>query len=487
MARAEARRTRVRLLLWVCGLATAGALLLAPHSAAAKAGALDKDFGEAGRVVTKVATPMSGDPSGEESFYMAASPDGAIVVGREGELLRYVPSGQLDRGFGATGRIALGNPAGLPFEIADLDMDSHGRVVVVGTSTDPNARLESSEPDRAVHPRRLVTVARYNANGTLDASFGGDGVVVSAFEQPPPPGYNLASTGAFDVLVDGQNRVLLSGWALGEAGICKTLPSVHSHAFVARLTESGTVDPTFGGGDGIGATGLFEELYEMAIGPAGEIVLRGSDGMCGSTLGTIARLGPDGIPDEGFGVRYFEQDASLPHGRDYSLRSPRRIAVDGRGRILVLGLAIPSYLPGGRADYTGARLLRLNADGTPDPSFGRGGKVGLWLPGAGSSLSSLLAGPKGTVLLAGHVARGRGKRSWPPKRAFTAIRLAANGKLDRRFGNGGWTVTRFGRLSSVAHTAALVGTPGRLVVGGWAKGAPALGLGVALARYRLER
>src|SRR6185312_12779398 len=118
-------------------------------------GTLDATFGTGGKVTTDFG-------SAEQAFAVAVQPDGKIVVAGGGatgfELARYNADGSLDGTFGAGGKVTTRFGLGLPFTRAHaIVLQPDGKIVVAGTATSATA------PD--------FGLARYNPNGSLDASF----------------------------------------------------------------------------------------------------------------------------------------------------------------------------------------------------------------------------------------------------------------------------------------------------------------------------
>jgi len=126
-------------------------------------GALDPTFGAGGRVITDLS------PSSEIPFGVALQPDGKIVVvgiafnigENELAMIRYMPDGTLDHTFGTDGKVLLNSIVAVPHAVA---IQSDGRIVVAGVV------LTSGEgADFAVW--------RFEHDGTLDRSFGNAGRV----------------------------------------------------------------------------------------------------------------------------------------------------------------------------------------------------------------------------------------------------------------------------------------------------------------------
>ena len=194
-------------------LAAAVALLVAlvPGPVRAADGDLDPTFGDAGRVETTY-------PDGAAASGVAVQPDGAIVIaGWEGgrfSVARYLPGGTLDPDFGVGGLVTT--PLGAKGDSASaVALQPNGRIVATGTDGG----------------NRFVVI-RYLTDGTLDTSFGGDGIVRT------PRGAHF--WGGEDLAIQPNGKIVVVGTA-GESRV-KT-------AFaMARFRVNGTKDPNFGDG-----------------------------------------------------------------------------------------------------------------------------------------------------------------------------------------------------------------------------------------------
>ncbi len=129
-------------------------------------------------------------------------------------------------------------------------IDSQGRIVVVG-DTDSNSDF---------------ALARYNADGSLNSAFGGDGRVTTDF-----------SGGADDVTIDSQGRILASGYTHNG--------DFDRSAFaLARYNPNGSLDPSFGTAGKVTtdfAADTTDEASSVAIDSQGRIVAAG--GKCSAT------------------------------------------------------------------------------------------------------------------------------------------------------------------------------------------------------------
>ncbi|MGH9034891.1 MAG: hypothetical protein ACRD0O_03940, partial [Acidimicrobiia bacterium] len=245
-------------------LIAALALATATAPAGAGGGELDTGFGDAGRVVV---TPPP--DAGEWAAAHAVQPDGSVVVAgtaapaRSGYaflVLRVLPDGRLDPGFGSGGRVwtdlvTVGWPV--------LDGAVAGGVVSLGSSA---AYAVAVQPDGSIVVAGTTSsgastawaLIRYLPDGRLDDGFGSGGLVVTDFEATTD---DVAST--LVLLPDG--RIV----AAGRSG---------DRFALARYLPDGQLDPSFGTA-GLVTTGqgLVAGLAAR-LDPAGRIVLAGQGG-----------------------------------------------------------------------------------------------------------------------------------------------------------------------------------------------------------------
>ncbi len=202
-----------------------------------------------------------------------------------------------------------------------------------------------------------------NVDGSLDSSFGGDGVVFAGI-----PGNSLAGVG---VAVQVNGRPILAGY---DADV--------GQDFVARFLADGQPDPAFGT-NGVAYTGVqnIGRRVSVAIQPDGKIVLAGSDEALEEHF--LARFHPDGTLDSAFGTNGIARTGV--HG------STRRVGlvVQSDGRLVLSA-----------TDFFSEHFLaRFEQDGTLDIGFGVGGIARTGVLGLGGS--GLLIQPDGKLVLAG--------------------------------------------------------------------------------------
>jgi uncharacterized delta-60 repeat protein len=390
-------------------------------------GAVDPAFGGAGYVTTTLGThPTRGAATARA---ILAQPKRRIVVvgaarAKSGKAKRYEfalarhrSDGSLDGTFGARGRVVtdVGGAAGSFFgEANDAIPGPGGAIVVAGSRQSANGGFDG------------MVVARYRRDGSLDPSFGSDGVadVRSSFQAT---GTAVAPARGDKIVVAGSDRGGLA---------------------VARFNADGSLDTSFANDGelllGIGSRG--RPAIGVVVTPRGEIVAAEEDALIG--------IRPDGSLDASFG----QGGVSLvPVGEHGYLNGLVR-----RGsRLLAFG-----------ASSRRVALFRFGLDGSRDRSFGRNGVVITRAGPFGTVPQSATLGPNGKLLLAGSFHAPSPKPANPP---FGLLRFNRDGSLDRSFGDRGRVVSS---VHGIATAVAPFGRRGILEAG------RTFGGDVRLARFR---
>jgi uncharacterized delta-60 repeat protein len=291
-------------------------------------GTLDPSFDDDGKVTTNFTT------GGDGAYAVAIQQDGRIVAagyaadGGRFALARYKTDGSLDTTFDGDGMVTT------DFSVsADLAMgvaiQGDGRIVAAGYAFGST----------------VFALARYQTDGSLDATFDGDGKVTTDFTA------NLDI--AHSVAIQANGKLLAAGYADGGAKFA-----------LARYDIDGTLDTTFSG-DGKTTTPFSggATAYAIVVQPDGKIVAAGSahsTSSAGSTSFALARYTSGGILDTAF-----SGDGKLTTDYGPDRDQANGIALQGDGKLVVAGLA---------AD-TKFGLARYKADGTLDTSFSGDGKA----------------------------------------------------------------------------------------------------------------
>jgi uncharacterized delta-60 repeat protein len=306
-------------------------------------GSLDSTFGSGGRVVIAV-----GGFSDRAAQAVAVDAAGRIVLAGSAfgdsdfALVRLEADGSLDTSFGSGGEVIL--PFGGVCAATGVAIDSAGRIVVAGT----NNITGPISPDDALPD---FAVARLNADGSLDTSFGSGGKTTINLGGSTPSANN-----ATGVALDSSGRIVVFG---------TTDPEDGQDDFAAvRLRTDGSVDITFGTG-GVttlnfgtaGGRGTEDVPTSLAINSDGSIALAGYTGSAvgaGNVDFAVALLDPNGCPDPDFGLGG-KVTTHFPTGALTSIDRAAGVAFDQAGRLIVAG-TVDSSGPTG-SDFAVVRYL----------------------------------------------------------------------------------------------------------------------------------
>ena len=269
------------------------------------------------------------------------------------------------------------------------------------------------------------------ADGLPDATFGSEGTKVLSVG----PGDDQAQGVA--VLANG--RVVLAGRS--GTGTDRT------DAAVVRLMPDGQADPSFGkaGTVLLDFGGTLDQAAAVVALPDGSLLVAGESATGTGADFALARLKVDGTLDAAFG-NAGKAIVSFGSGADRA----HALAVQPDGAILAVGETLDSGL-------SRLAVLRLRSDGSPDTSFGIGGKS-IVPSTANASGVAIAVQPDGRIVLAGSIDDGVNAN-------FLVVRLTAAGLLDTTFGNNG--VVNVSPGSGDDHATSLALQPdGKIVVAG---------------------
>ena len=397
-------------------------------------GSLDGSFGAAG-----LATLTVFGPSYEHGAAVATQSDGKLVVagstnagGRDRNFLvaRYRPNGTLDTSFGDDGLVAT-DIASHSDDVANaVAIQANGKIVVAGRSN----------PDGLDD----LAIARYNADGSLDTSFDGDGVAIADL---------LGSDEADGVAIQADGKIVVAG---------ATFESATAQFLVARYNSSGTPDPSFAG-DGFavgGPGGSGEKAQAIAIQTDGKIVAAGTS----SGDFAVERYNPNGTPDAGFGGGDGVVTTSFDTG-GFSADEGRAMVLEASGQIVVAGKDQAQGNVG--SDFA---VARYNSDGSPDTSFDGDGRL-ITDFGSGKDLASGIA-----VEASGRISVVGETRSAGGFGDFALAVYAPSGALDSSFDGDGRLTVDFGATDDSANAIAL--QAGRIIAVGESNG------DIALSRHQ---
>jgi uncharacterized delta-60 repeat protein len=200
---------------------------------------------------------------------------------------------------------------------------------------------------------------------------------------------------------------------------------------ITRYSPGGTLDGTFGdGGVAFAGFGPPQRGYvsSIAVLPDGHVLAGGYRGsnLVGSSDYAVARFNPNGSLDGTFG-----SNGKVMIDIRSSLDGTGAMIAQADGRLLVVGSSDLPTKPSWPQDLS---AVRLNADGSLDPSFGAGGKVVLGLATPSRANAVALDGT-GRIVLGGTTGSSNTD--------FGVFRLTSTGTLDSTFGSGGFVSSDF--------------------------------------------
>jgi uncharacterized delta-60 repeat protein len=408
--------------------AVVAAAVAAPS--AAVPGQPDPGFGVGGTAVTEFPSSYSGARA------VTVQADGRVVAAgfahtdhsvlQDVALVRYDPGGTPDPTFGDGGRVRT-DFGGRFDEALAVAVQPDGRIVVAGSSGD------ATGTDMAV--------ARYTRDGSLDASFDGDGMALVDF------GGDSVARG---VALQRDGKVVVAGWAVQPAGT----GCCSADFALARLTPGGALDRSFGG-DGRVATDFLpgvengqDAAHAVLVRPDGRILAAGG---AGADFG-IARYRADGALDPAFGG-----DGRVSTDFVGDRDEARDLAVDSHGGVVAGGQSCQP--PGPSDEDCDFALARYRAGGQLDRRFGNHGRVRTDL---GAEVGE---GVRGVILQRdGRIVAG-GDTQGPGGSDVGLARYRHDGRLDPAFGSGGLVIASVSPVTDEVGGLAR-GPAGRLLVAG---------------------
>lgn len=388
-------------------------------------GEIDANFGSGGFTVTSLG------PEGVNARDLAIQSDGKVLLAalanaefRDFTLLRYDASGDLDAGFGADGMVQT-DFYGFSDDVTSILLQPDGKTILTGNST-------TSSGESA------VAIARYDSDGTLDASYSGSGL--ATFQVA---GVSLPVLSA-DLQADG-------GIVLGLVHV-RTNPLIKIDAAVTRFTALGEVDAEFGEA-GLAVTGfpgstMNFEPAKVVVQPDGKTLVAGTaHDISGQLTWHVVRYNTDGSLDatfaEGGIARDFIPGVFAAFVGDLVLQSD--------GGVVIAGVAFHTSGPR-------PTLVRLESDGTLDTSFGTAGVAQVDFGPVGLQVNDVALQSDGKLVITGQMSAAG--------QAILVMRFNADGSPDATFGSNGTVFTQVRNDLNVGNAVAIQ-SDGKIVVGGY--------------------
>jgi uncharacterized delta-60 repeat protein len=237
----------------------------------------------------------------------------------------------------------------------------------------------------------------------------------------------------------------------------------------------GSLDQTFGQSGRVMTdfSATTDIAYAVALQPDSKLVVAGTsyaNNDYSEEAFAVVRYNSNGTRDLSFGVNG-KVTTDFPN----LAAVPSTVIVQPDGKILVAGGAFPQFTFLG--DFA---MVRYNADGSPDASFGTGGIVRTRFSAGGSYAYAAAVLSNGKIIAAGTVFVDFSTDD-SSNTDFGLVRYNPNGTIDRTFGNRGGVLTDFDGFNDDIQ-AVLIQPDGEIVAVGSAKNA-AHYYDFALARY----
>ena len=267
-------------------------------------------------------------------------------------LARYNPDGSPDTSFSGNGRLVT--DFGGSDQALAMAFQADNKVILAG-ATDSGSGND-------------FALARYNANGSLDTSFSGDGKQDTDFGSPSL---------AYSVVVQPDGKIVAAGY----------VGSGTAYDFaLARYNPNGSLDTTFSfdGKVTIDFAGDDDVATSLVLQPDGKIVVGGYAKQAAENF-ALARLLADGTLDTTFSGN--GKETTSFGGQDLIFE----LALQADNKIVAVG----------HGDAIDFALARYNSDAGLDTTFSSDGKVMLDFAGNVDIATSLVLQPDGKIVAAG--------------------------------------------------------------------------------------
>jgi len=283
-----------------------------------------------------VVTPVDSSDS-DEARAVAIQADGKIVaagyagVGASSRfaVVRYLSDGTLDTSFGSGGKVTTKIGA-FRMAASAMAIQSDGQILVGGRILD-----DSFVSD--------FIVIRYNANGSLDNSFGAGGVVITDFSTSD----DLADIAIQSGTPTTPDKIVVAGRSLKSGFL--------SQFALARYDLNGDLDSSFGtGGKLVTPVGNDDIAGGLAIQSVNtilrKIIVAGTSAINGAVSLVVVRYNADGSLDSSFGSGGTASIIAQALGNG--------VVVQSDGKLVEVGTSATDFV-----------IVRFNSDGSPDSSF----------------------------------------------------------------------------------------------------------------------
>lgn len=349
-------------------------------------GTADVSFGNKGLVTVSFGSGMSATVQD-----VAVQPDGKIIVGgfassltkfgsEDFAIARYNPDGSSDTSFGSGGR-TLTDFFGSTDEGRRLRLLTSGKILLIGLATQVIPPASSTS---------LFAVARYNADGTIDTSFGSSGKAADA------PGDPVARGRAVGLQIDDKIVVI---------GMTRLIQASFTQVGLVRYWGDGGTRPAGLRDDSFGPFGKGYNSSDLRLGGGGvqdvDAVVLADDSIrvaLSAGVGTQFQFALAGFSRDGI-LAQAPVFTSFSSGNDFV----KAMLLQSDGNIVLVG---QSDNLGANADMAVARFLPT---GARDTLFGTDGKLLIDFFGGFDGASAVVQQPDRKLVVGGFVQIGSEK------------------------------------------------------------------------------
>jgi uncharacterized delta-60 repeat protein len=312
----------------------------------------------------------------------------------------WAAGGALDTSFSGNGKLVTDFTTGFD-EAAGLAIQPDGKIVAAGWAAGNGGQF---------------ALARYNANGSLDTTFSGDGKVATNFTS--------AFDWATDIALQADGKIVAVGASFTAGG----------QIAVARYKTNGGLDTTFSG-DGKVLTNIttgFDGAGGVVIQPDGKIVAAGLAGGGGGQF-LLVRYNPNGSLDS-----TFSGDGKLATNFSSGYDTANELALQANGKIVAAGFS---------HDADRFALARYNTNGSLDTTFSGDGRQTTQFTTGLDGAASVAVQADQKIVAVGWAGGGGGQ--------FAVTRYHTGGSLDTTFSGDGKAVANLSANEDAALDVAI--------------------------------
>ena len=390
---------------------------------------LDPTFGTGG----KVTHPFS--PNGDALNTIAIQQDGKILLSSltqfslSGNVIisRFNSDGSLDLDFGVNGIVAtqlVTETGGINL----MKLQNDGKILIT-SSKSINSNLDNFD----------FATMRYNIDGSVDTSFGTNGIVITDF----------GGKGDIATVVDIQsdNKIIVAGYSYFNS-------NQNAYVSMVRYLSNGTIDTTFGSNGGLALPLLASNSHDytqcVKVLPNDNIII-GADTTALETMQDYYNFGVFKILSNGTIDTSFGNNGTVIN--DFGAKEHIGAVNEYDGKIIASGY---SNFAGGSK----IAIAKYSANGTLDTTFGLNGIF--YGNRNTSNLYDAVLGMKmlnnGKMLFTGYTLNATNAD-------FMLIQFNVDGTLDTGFNNNGYFLTDFSGTNDLS-AAIDIGVDGKIVCAG---------------------